>query len=149
MDNWINFGQLSKASDGAIEVAQPKLDPETKLGMVWVERDLGRVVASILDKFKASSDEVINHPFYCVSGQYCPNELKDWIEKEFECKSRVVTPETSGLHDLDAMYDYYNVWGVYRDVEIPHPPTLQLGVKFSSLRDFVKEGVAAVVKTMK
>lgn len=148
MDNWINFRQLSKAPDGALEITQPKVYPETALGMVWVQRDLGRVVASILDKLKVNSSEVINHSFYCVGGQYSTNDLKDRIEEEFECISRVITPSTSGYHDLDVMYGYYNVWGVYRDVEIPHPPTLELGIRFSSLADFVKEGVLPVVKSL-
>ena len=148
MDNWINFGQISKATDGAIGISQPRLHPDTKIGMVWAERDLGRVVGSVLNAFNRRPSDVLNRSFYAVSGQYCTNDLKNRIEDVLGCRSMVVTPQSTGFHDLDIMYDYYNGWGVYRDIETPHPPTLNLGVEFSSMTQFVKDGVRPVVDSM-
>ncbi|KAL1962120.1 hypothetical protein VTN77DRAFT_587 [Rasamsonia byssochlamydoides] len=149
MDNWINFGQISKTADGStIEISQPKLHPDVKIGMVWIERDLGRTVSAILDRFHEHPDVVLGRSFYCVSGQYSTNDFKDCIKREIGCDSRVLTPSTSGLRDLDIMYDYYNVWGVYRDVEIPDPTTEGLVRKFSSLSEFVKGAVVPFVKTL-
>jgi uncharacterized protein YbjT (DUF2867 family) len=149
MDNWINFGQISKAADGStIEIAQPRLHPDTKVGMIWVEQDLGRTVSAILDKFQDKPDAILGRPFYCVSAQYSTNDFSNLVKQEIGCDSRVVTPSTSGLKDLDVMYDYYNVWGVYRDVDIPDPQTEELVGKFSSLSDFVKGAVSPFVRTL-
>jgi hypothetical protein len=49
---------------------------------------------------------------------------------------------------LDEMYHYYNEWGVYRDVQIPHPRTTELGVTFSSLSEFVQEEVLPITETL-
>ena len=46
------------------------------------------------------------------------------------------------------MYGYYNEWGLYRDVEIPHPKTTELGLTFASLSDFVGEEVVPFTKSL-
>lgn len=147
MDNWINFGQISKVADGVIEITQPRLNPDVKLGMTWIKRDLGRVVAGILGKFFKGED-VLGRSFCCVSGQYNTNDLRDTIQQELGVKARINTPPAVGIRDLDVMYDYYNVWGVYRDIAIPDPATSSLIGKFSSLSDYVKEEMGPAIKNL-
>jgi uncharacterized protein YbjT (DUF2867 family) len=147
MDNWINFGSISKAKDGSIEVHQPLLRPETKLGMVWVERDLGRTIIALLKNYR-DKPQILEKPIYCVSGQYSTADVVEEIQKQAGREARVVTLPTSGAKDLDEMYHYYNEWGVYRDVQIPHPRTTELGVTFSSLSEFVQEEVLPITETL-
>lgn len=147
MDNWINFGQISKANDGAIEVAQPVMKPDTTIGMIWTERDLGRTVAAILTKYQ-TNPEIIAGPVYCVSGQWSTDDLVEEIRKQTGKAARFVPGPTSGLTDLDIMYHYYNEWGVYRDVQIPHPKTADLGLKYSTIAEYVREAVVPFIKTL-
>jgi hypothetical protein len=147
MDNWINFGSICKAEDGAIEVHQPLLQPEAKLGMVWVERDLGRTIAAILDNYR-DKPQMLGKPIYCVGGQYSTAEAVEEIKKQTGHEARIVTLPTSGAKDLDEMYHFYNEWGVYNDVQIPHPKTTELGLSFSTLSNFVREAVLPFTKTL-
>jgi hypothetical protein len=149
MDNWTNpyFGAITKAQDGAIEVHQPVLKIETKLGMVWAEHDLGRTVVGILENYRDKPD-MLGKPIYCVGGQYSTGDLVEEIKRQTGGQARMVGAPTSGAKDLDEMYGYYNEWGVYRDVQIPHPKTTELGVTLSSLSDFVREEVLPLIKTL-
>jgi hypothetical protein len=147
MDNWINFGQIKKVADGTIEIVQPCMKPDVKVGMTWIKRDLGRVVVGILGKFFKGED-VLGQSFYCVTGQYNMNELRDTIQQELGHETRIITPPATGVRDLDIMYDFYNVWGVYRDIETPDPSTLTLIGKFSSLSDYVKEAVGPAITSL-
>jgi hypothetical protein len=145
MDNFVNFGSISKTKDGSIEMHQPLLRPETKLGMVWVERDLGRTIIAILENYR-DKPQILGKPIYCVGGQYSTVDVVEEITNQTGREARVVTLPTSGAKDLDEMYHYYNEWGVYRDVEIPHPKTTDLGVTFSSLSAFVQEAVLPITE---
>jgi hypothetical protein len=145
MDNWINFASISKTEDGSIEVHQPLLRPETKLGMVRVERDLGRTIVAILKNYR-DKPQMMGKPIYCVGGQYSTADVVKEITNQTGREGRVVTLPTSGAKDLDEIYHYYNEWGVYRDVEIPHPNTtgsrshLLLSVGFRSRSGLTHHG---------
>jgi uncharacterized protein YbjT (DUF2867 family) len=147
MDNWINFSSITKAQDGAIEVHQPVFKPETTIGMVWTERDLGRTIIGILRNYRDKSD-MLGKPIYCVGGQYSTGDVVEEIKRQTGCESRMVCAPTSGAKDLDDMYGYYNEWGLYRDVQIPHPKTTELGLTFSSLSDFVREAALPFIETL-
>lgn len=148
MDNLINFGCISKAKDGAIEISQPVLKPDVKIGMVWIERDLGRTVISILNNYR-NMPEILGGSVYCISGQYCTSDTGEEIKKQTGSSVRVVCGQTTGYEDLDRMYEYYNRWGVYREEELSHSVTAKLGLNFSSLEDFVRDTVVPFTKTLK
>jgi hypothetical protein len=147
MDNWLNFGQVAEGKDGVVEIAQPRMKPETKIGMVYLEKDLGPVVDGILSKFFEGED-ILGQAFYCVSALQSTNDFCETVQRELGVDARVLTPPTTGFKDLDIMYDFYNVWGVYRDIEIPHPETLSLVGKLSTMSDFVTEQVAPFLKSL-
>jgi uncharacterized protein YbjT (DUF2867 family) len=147
MDNWINFASISRAQDGAIEVHQAVLKPETKFGMVWTERDLGRTIIAILKNYQ-DKPQMLGKPIYCVGGQYSIGDVVEEIKRQTGGEARMVGMPTTGAKDLDEMYGYYNEWGLYRDVQIPHPKTTELGLTFSSLSDFVREAVLPFAETL-
>jgi uncharacterized protein YbjT (DUF2867 family) len=147
MENWINFSSISIAQDGAIEVHQARLKEKTKLGMVYCERDLGRTIIAILTNYRDKPD-MLGKPIYCVGGQYSTEDVVEEIKRQTGREAKMIGTPTSGSKDLDDMYDYYNEWGVYRDVQIPHPETTDLGLTFSSLSDFVREAALPYSKTL-
>lgn len=149
MDNWINFGAICKAKDGTIEVHQPLLKPHTKLGMIWVERDLGPTIVAILKNYR-HKPQMLGNPIYCVSGQYSIANLLEEIKRQTGNgnEARMISLTTSGAEGLDKMYHYYNEWGLYNDVQIPHPKTTELGLTFSSLSDFVREALVPYIKAL-
>lgn len=145
MDNWINFGAIGKDEKG-ITVSQPVLNPTQKLGMIWVERDLGQSVAAILKGY--TSKDILGKSLYCVSGLYSTAEFVEEIKKVTGQDARLIPLPSSGLQDLDDMYHYYNEWGVYTDVQIPHPQSVELSFHLTPLSEFVKEPVGSFIKNL-
>jgi hypothetical protein len=46
---------------------------------------------------------------------------------------------TTGVPDRDVMFKLYNAQGMYGTKEIPDPNLLELGVKFHSVEDFIRD----------
>jgi uncharacterized protein YbjT (DUF2867 family) len=147
MDNYINFGCISRAADGAIEVALPVMKPDTKIGMVWAERDLGQTVLAIITKY-GTNQHIFGKSIYCVSGQYSTSDVAHEISKRTGKAVRVVTTPSSGFEDLDTMYQYYNQWGVYREEEISRVLEAELEISFAPLAAFVQNTVVPFIEKL-
>ncbi|KAI1625264.1 hypothetical protein EDD37DRAFT_649590 [Exophiala viscosa] len=137
-DNWINFGLLSLASDGTIEILQPILQPETKIGMVWTARDLGPTVDTVLKNYR-TAPRLLNENIYCVGGYHSTADFARELQKQTGKTVRVVGGPTTGFQDLDTMYEYYNRHSVYSEFTLPKKEALELGIKFHTLEDYVRE----------
>ena len=53
---------------------------------------------------------------------------------------------TTGVPDRDVMFTLYNDIGMYGVKEIPDPNLLDLGVKFHTLEDFIKDSLVPHLK---
>ncbi|RFU34166.1 hypothetical protein B7463_g2167, partial [Scytalidium lignicola] len=146
MDNWINFGGIGKDKNG-YTVSQPVLHPDTKLGMIWIEKDLGPSVIAILKKYP-SHPEILGKSLYGVSGMYSTRYFVEEVKKQIGENTRLITMPSSGLEELDRMYHYYNDWGVYTDVEILHPRSVECGFSFTPMSEFVKEVVVPFTNSL-
>ncbi|KAK5379068.1 hypothetical protein LTR20_009731 [Exophiala xenobiotica] len=146
-ENWANFHQLSVDSEGAIELVQPVMKPEQKLGMIWVERDLGPTVDTILKTYRTRPD-LLGDAVYCVGGFHSTADVAREIQKQTDKQTRVVTAPTSGLEDLDIMFGYYNQYSLYNEFPIPTEEAQQLGIRFHTMEDFVREGAVPHIKKL-
>ena len=54
-------------------------------------------------------------------------------------KVEFTTKPTTGIKDRDIMLQLYNSVGMYPGVKIPTPEVLELGVKFHTAEDFIRE----------
>lgn len=54
-------------------------------------------------------------------------------------KVEFTTKPTTGIKDRDIMLQLYNSVGMYPGVEIPTPEAMELGVKFHTAEDFIRE----------
>ena len=149
LENFINFGMLNSTKEGHIEINQACMKPETEIGMVFLEPDLGKTVMAILKTFQTDPDRILNNEFYCVGARTTCEQVLNKIHQHTGKPGRVNTTPTSGLKDLDLMYEYYNKWGVYTEFPIPHEATTAtLGVQFSSVDDYVKEVVVPYLQKL-
>ncbi|EXJ71093.1 uncharacterized protein A1O5_06086 [Cladophialophora psammophila CBS 110553] len=145
-DNWPNFKFLSIAADGAIEVTQPVMRPGTKIGMIWTGRDLGPTVDAILKNYRTKP--LAGGEVYCVGGYHSTADVAEEIQRQTGKQTRVVTAPTSGFKDLDVMYEYYNDHSLYSEFPIPEKETLELGIEFHSMEDFVREVVVPYISKL-
>ncbi|KAH8889600.1 NAD(P)-binding protein [Thozetella sp. PMI_491] len=152
LDNWVAtylngmvHGALTRTADGSLELTQPLLKPEAKQGMIWIEKDLGAVVAAILSCWLERSD-LIGNTVWAAYGHNCMSEVVAEIGKQSGCPVRLVTPTTTGIADLDELYGYENEFGVLTDIQLPDPLTSSLGITFHGLEDWVREEVIPSIR---
>lgn len=146
-DNWINFGLLSLVPDGTIEISQPVMQPETKIGMVWTARDLGPTVDAVLKNYRTSPG-LLNGEVYCVGGFHSTADFAREIQKQTGRAVRVITGPTAGFQDLDTMYRYYDRHSVYSEFPVPRKAALELGIEFHKLEDYVREVAVPYVQKL-
>lgn len=147
-ENWRRFGQITRAKDGVIELFQPVWKPDVKIGLTYVEKDLGRTVIAILDNYE-EKPQLLKEPVYAVPGMWSPADFAREIEKQSGEKVRVINPPRWGNQWLDLTYTYYNEWGVFSDVELPHSSNVTLGIKLHGIEDYVAEDIVPHLRTLK
>ncbi|KAK5452704.1 hypothetical protein LTS15_006852 [Exophiala xenobiotica] len=125
-ENWASFHQLSVDSDGAIELVQP-----------W----------AILKTYRTRPD-LLGDAVYCVGGFHSTADVAREIQKQTGKQTRVVTAPTSGFEDLDIMFGYYNQYSLYNEFPIPTEEAQQLGIRFHTMEDFVREGAVPHIKKL-
>ncbi|KAF3010533.1 hypothetical protein E8E14_010441 [Neopestalotiopsis sp. 37M] len=140
-------GSLNRAADGVLELEQPLFLPHAKQGMSWIERDVGPVVASLLDQYR-QRPEILDDAVYCVVDHYSMNDVVEEIKRQTGEAVRHIIPPSSGVQDLDQLYGYANKWGLLTDVEFPHPNTASLGYRLHTLEDFVREAVLPYIQCL-
>ncbi|KAJ2985031.1 hypothetical protein NUW58_g5752 [Xylaria curta] len=140
LQNWIRIKQFRRDADGTLVFEQPVMKPDTKIGMVDLDRDLGLAVIKVLETYR-EKPEILKDPLWCVGGQWCVNDLVAEVKKQTGQDVHVVTTATTGSDQLDQMYEYYNEWGVFRALELPHPKNKELGLELGTLENFVRQEV--------
>ncbi|KAL6408116.1 hypothetical protein AUP68_08489 [Ilyonectria robusta] len=148
MENWRRFNQITRAADGKLELFQPVWNPDCKIGLVYLERDLGRIVIAILNNYE-TKPQLLKEPVYAVGGMWSPDDLAQEIRKQTGEKLRIIHPPTWGNKWLDLTYTYYNEWGVFSDVKLPHSSNATLGLKLHTLAGYVAADIVPHLKTLK
>lgn len=138
------------AAADTIEFRQPIVNPDTKLAMLFVEKDLSGVVKAVLDRWGAQRDRLAHRYLYCTDARVSPNDILACVERVSGKRAVYRRLETTGWKDRDVMFQLYNDCEMYGAKEIPDDNVLALGVELHGVEDFVRSrllphlGLAAV-----
>ncbi|KAG6902450.1 hypothetical protein C0995_016311 [Termitomyces sp. Mi166 len=112
----------------------------------WVEKDLGPATLAIAESFRMSGEPLSEHPM-----NHTIQPIGSWrgtwggVSREIERQTgletcHTVIPDADGRwhRELTKAFIYQNNHGLYPDVEFPTQATLDLGVKFGTLEEFVR-----------
>lgn len=138
------------AAADIIEFHQPIIHPETKLAMLFVEKDLSGIAKAVFDQWDAKKDQLAHKYLYCTDARVSPNDILACVERASGKKAVYHRGEGTGWPDRDIMFQLYNECGMYGAKEIPDANVLTLGVELHGIEDFVRSrllphlGVAAV-----
>jgi hypothetical protein len=116
-----------------------------KIGLTYVEQDLGATVVAILDNYKAKP-AILTEPVYCIAGIWSSGEFVQEIERQLGERVSLITTSTCRNPYLDHTYRSFNAWGVALDVNLPHPSHTLLGIELHTLEDYVREDILPFVQ---
>ncbi|KIV87921.1 hypothetical protein PV11_03437 [Exophiala sideris] len=146
-ENMILRGHVRKSEDGkGLEFRQPIIHANTRLHMLWVQRDLGVIVKAILDNWDTRKKELVYQHFYAMDAIHTPTEVCSMIESVTGTPTRYVVLPNTGNESRDIMFNLYNKTGTYPGVHLPDPKVLDLGVKLHGLEEFIREDLVPHLK---
>ncbi|KAF7985834.1 hypothetical protein HWV62_510 [Athelia sp. TMB] len=142
-ENVINYPFVFGKGEGeAYEIKIPLFGPTKTIALLWVEHELGQSVLALLKHYQDRADEVLNKTFYVANTQITLLLLSGadlGPSAAIGKPVKVVSPPTTGVKELDIMNAYASDIGLYRDVVLPDPRLVALGVKFATIQDFAQE----------
>ncbi|KAJ9497590.1 hypothetical protein H2202_007014 [Exophiala xenobiotica] len=139
-ENMILRGHVRKSQDGAgLEFRQPIIRANTKLHMLWVQRDLSAIVKAILDSWDVRKQDLLHQYLYAMDAIHTPNEVCQTIERVTGLPTKYVILPNTGNESRDIMFNLYNKTGTYPGVQLPDKKVLDLGVELHGLEQFVQE----------
>jgi hypothetical protein len=114
--------------------------------MLYVEKDLAQCTKVAFDKWDTHSKKLNHQYFYVANCRLSPRQYIAAIEKVSGRKCTYTVLKTTGVPDRDIMFELYNHQGMYGKQEIPDPKLLELGVKFHTVEDFVRDRLVPHLK---
>lgn len=126
------------AAADTIEFHQPIVNADTKLAMLFVEKDLSGIAKAVFDQWDAKRDQLTHKYLYCTNARVSPGEILACVERVSGKKAAYHRLETTGWKDRDVMFQLYNECGMYGDKVIPDENVLALGVELHDIEDFVR-----------
>jgi uncharacterized protein YbjT (DUF2867 family) len=146
MDNWRRLGGFARTEDGgSLQLTLPVWERHAKIGLTYVEKDLGATVVAVLDNYRAKP-AILTEPVYCIAGLWSSGDFVQEIERQLGEDVSLITTSTCGNPYLDHAYRSFNAWGVALDVNLPHPSHTLLGIELHTLEDYVREDIVPFVK---
>lgn len=109
----------------------------------WVAKDLGPIAAAVIAAHLSGSTSanVFNRVIPASGYQVSMNDLISAVRKATGKQGTYVELPPFGNQDLDDMHRLYNDFGLYKDLPLPDPELVKLGVKLSTLDELVKDVV--------
>ncbi|KAH9942071.1 NAD(P)-binding protein [Amylocystis lapponica] len=130
------------AAADAVAFRQPVIRADTKLAMLYVEKDLAAIAKAVFDRWDARRDALNHQYLYAADARVSPREIAASVHKLTGKTVTYETLPTTGVPDRDIMFQLYNEMGMYGAKEIPDPNVLKLGVELHGIDDFVRSRLA-------
>jgi len=139
-ENLWKLGSLQKTDTGYI-IPVPKYGPNDIQSATWVGHDLGVAALALLTNYTDASKGVLGKSYPVVSLRFTYTELAEAIAAAINKEVKFVPVEATGVLELDEMFLFQAKIGVYKETPFPNPDLIALGVKFSSLNEFIQKEV--------
>jgi len=140
-ENVWKLNALSKVADGTYELSIPRYSPTATNALLWVQKDLGGSVLALLKHYQDRADEILNKTFYVANAHITFPGFAKILSKTIGKPVKFTAPPTTGMYELDVMYDFQSDIGLFRHSELPDPRLVALGVKFGTLEEFAEQCV--------
>lgn len=139
-ENLWNYNVLVPVPESnCLELNVPRYDPQSPQYITWVERDLGQCALALLKHYKDPESEVLSCTFYAVSAKLNYTQFASILQQALGKPVSFVSSPTTGMQEMDDMYDFQSEFGLYPHTTIPDPRLINLGVNFHTMEEFSQE----------
>jgi len=122
-----------------IEFRHTVIKKDTKLAMLYVEKDLSGIAKAVFDQWDSKKHQLNHKVLFCADARVSPADVIECLEQVTGKKCIWESLPTTGVPDRDIMYQLYNEMGMYQGKELPDENVVALGVKMHGIEDFVRE----------
>jgi len=139
-ENFWNYGGLQKTPTG-YTIPVPRYSPTALQAITWIAQDLGPAVLALFKNYNIPEKQVLGETYPVVTVQITYPDLAELVSKALGTEVTFTSPPTTGIEEFDEMYEYQSTFGLYRETPVPNPELVALGVKFSTLGEFLEAEV--------
>ncbi|KAH9884115.1 NAD-P-binding protein [Cubamyces lactineus] len=125
-----------------VEFHQPIIKEDTKLAMLYVQKDLSAVAKAVFDHWDARKDELNHQYLYVANARLTPRDILTSVKKVTGKDGVYICLPSTGVPDRDIMFQLYNEVGMYGTKELPDENISKLGIRMHNIDDFVREVLA-------
>jgi len=147
-ENLINFKLLAPGEGGSLAIYQPIVGEDVPVPTACVEADLGHVVTTVVEKWADAEEKKKLEGKVILSCSFMATG-KEWakaVEAATGKKTTLVVVPTAGMAELDEMNHFIDE-GYYPKAPVPPPVFVDLGVKFTTIDEFVKAKIVPLVES--
>lgn len=127
------------AASDTIEFHQPVIRSDTKLAMLFVEKDLAGIAKAVFDQWDEKKNQLQHQYLHCTDARISADDILPCVARITGKKAVYKRLETSVWKDRDIMFQLYNECGMYGTKEIPDENVLALRVALHGIENFVRE----------
>ncbi|KAK7048077.1 NmrA domain-containing protein [Favolaschia claudopus] len=132
--------QLLKKADTGFTMSWPVFKETDIEAWVWVSRDVPAAVLALLKNYPDPSKQINGKTYPVVTGTISCAKLMELASKALGCgEIPATTIPSTGLVAMDEMLKAHAEHkGLFQDTPVPNPDLVALGMKFSTLEEFME-----------
>ncbi|KAJ6452395.1 hypothetical protein C8R47DRAFT_1204343, partial [Mycena vitilis] len=130
--------QTLKKTDTGYEISMPGYKATDFQAFTWVARDVPAAALALLKNYTDPSKQINGNAYPVVSATLSLGELGAKTAKALGTEVKVVNAPPLGMVQLDEMFAAHAEYsGLFTATPIPNPELVELGVKISTLEEFL------------
>ncbi|KAJ6599750.1 hypothetical protein DFH09DRAFT_1021187 [Mycena vulgaris] len=139
-ENFWTFHLLKKTEYG-FNIAIPKFSREALHNWTWVSRDVGPAVLALLKNYDDPAKAISGKVYPVITACLTYPAVAELTAQALGVGVTFTSPEKSAMKELDDMVSSDFASEFFKGVAIPNPELVTLGVKFSSIEEFMETEV--------
>ncbi|KAJ7488168.1 hypothetical protein FB451DRAFT_1553637 [Mycena latifolia] len=138
LENYWKFNSLKKTETG-FELTTPRYPASSRQSFSWVARDVPAAALALLKNYTDPSKGINGKAYPVVNGNMTYVELAEKTAKVLGAPVTYTPGPALGFPPIDEAWAFTAEYdGFYTDTPIPNPELVALGVKFSTVEEFLE-----------
>ncbi|KAJ7017441.1 hypothetical protein C8F04DRAFT_1094105 [Mycena alexandri] len=142
LENYWKYG-LMKKTDTGYDMALPQFPATSLQAFAWIERDVPAATLALLKNYTDPSKDINGKEYPVVNDRITYAELAARTAKVLGVQVTYTNTPPTGIPPLDEMWAFLAEYNGYYTTPIPNPDLLALGMKFSTVDEFLEVEVRA------